>query len=52
MGGCTVCVCDTWVWGEDGAWTVPETPPDALPVFLHRAGFQPVAEICKYQTAE
>ena len=25
---------------------------EALPVFLDRAGFQPVAEICKYQTAE
>lgn len=25
---------------------------DALPVLLDRVGFQPVAEICKYQTAE
>lgn len=29
-----------------------EALPDALPVFFNRAGFQPVAEICKYQTAE
>lgn len=50
MGGHTVC--DTWVWGEDGPWAVPEALPDAPLVFLDKAGFQPAAEVCKYQTAE
>lgn len=45
-------MCDTWVWGQDGPWAVSKALADALPVFSDRAGFQSVAEVCKYQTAE